>query len=73
MNLRTFRSFYDKARKRPSPTAAFIAEIARVANRRPATIRKWLSGHSKPKDIAVLTALSKHFGVPPEELFPENK
>lgn len=71
MKKRTLKALYYRAKKRPTPAASFIKSVAQLTNRSETAVRKWISGESQP-DMNVMITLSQHFGVPYDELFPEN-
>ena len=60
---------YYELTEQPTPAALFIDEVARVAKRSPSAVRKWLNSDVQP-DLNIKIALSRHFGVPYDVLFP---
>ena len=69
MRHKSLTEMYSERKKQPTPAAAFIAEIARVTHHSIAAARKWVLGLAVP-DVSTKILLSKHFGVPYDELFP---
>lgn len=72
MKDKSLRQQYEELTEQPTPAALFIEEVARVANRSTSAVRKWLTGAVQP-DVNTMIALSKHFGVPYDVLFPINE
>ena len=60
---------YEKAKSQPTPAQEFVANIADITCRELSTVRQWLSGIQEPNPKAK-EAISKHFGIPADELFP---
>ena len=69
MKPRSLKEMYDEKKKQPSPAASFIMEIAKLTHHSKAAVRKWVKGLARP-DMGVQIILSKHFGIPYDELFP---
>ena len=70
---KTFVEIYESIDKRPpmpTPRKEFIARIADLTKRREFTVRMWCQGRQTP-DALAQSVLSKEFGIPTEELFPE--
>ena len=72
MKNKSLKKMYDELTEQPTPAALFIDEVARVANRSTSAVRKWLNGDVQP-DVNIMIALSQHFGVPYDVLFPINE
>lgn len=72
---KTLRGLYLQAKSmKPevSPGQLFIDEVAELTHRAETTVRMWIYGKQTPDDF-IKTVLSKHFGIPVEELFPPKK
>lgn len=73
----TLSEMYEKTltKKRelpPTPSQAFIAEVAEVAHKSELTVRRWLARGEKKvlPDYCTQKILADHFGTTPEALFP---
>ena len=64
------REIYDSLpeRKEVAPKTEWVNEIAKITKSHPTTVRAWLYGAQKP-DALKVSIISKHLGIPEDELF----
>lgn len=65
-----FREIYDSLPERTeiAPKTDWVNEIAKITKSHPTTVRAWLYGAQKP-DALKTSIISKHLGIPEDELF----
>jgi hypothetical protein len=65
-----FREIYDSlpARQEVAPKTDWVNEIAKITKSHPTTVRAWIYGTQKP-DALKTSIISKHLGIPEDELF----
>lgn len=65
-----FREIYDSlpARQEVAPKTDWVNEIAKITKSHPTTVRAWIYGAQKP-DALKTSIISKHLGIPEDELF----
>lgn len=66
----TFRELYNIARSMPTPVDKFFEDVCTVTHCPIATAKMWVYGAQIPSTKSLL-ALAKHFGIPPQQLFPQ--
>lgn len=72
--MKTFRDFYEEAKKMPAPPTyaqAFITSVAKLTHRKEQTVKMWLYSDQEPDQLAK-SILAKHFKTTPEKLFPKS-
>ena len=72
--MKTFRDFYEEAKKMPPPPThaqVFITEVALITHRKEQTVKMWLYSDQEPDELAK-SILAKHFKTTPEKLFPKS-
>lgn len=68
-HLETFKTLYEQVKAQPTPTDVFFEEVCKVAHCRKNTVKMWLYDVQRPSTSSLL-ALSEHFGIPAQQLFP---
>lgn len=74
----TLKEIYEEVKAKPlnrvlppTPSQAFVTELAQVTKKSELAVRRWIGGQAVP-DALTQEVLAKHFKTTPEELFPKN-
>lgn len=67
----SLQKFYKNIPEQSSPKSDFIARVAKELSVSEATVRLWVYGKTKPRDVSHLSKLSKITGIPEDQLFTE--
>lgn len=65
----TFRELYAEFNDRPTPLQEFVAEVARITDSSPNTVRAWRNGTQTP-ELVKQRIIAEHYGVEISALFP---
>ena len=68
----SFRDLYAEFNDRPTPLQQFVAEVIRITDSSPNTVRAWRNGTQVP-ELVKQRIIAEHFGVEIETLFPNLK
>ena len=73
----TLREIYDEVKAKPvkrvlppTPSQAFVMELAQVTKKSELAVRRWIGGQATP-DALTQEVLAKHLNTTPEDLFPK--
>ena len=73
----TLKEIYDNVKSTPvkrvlppTPSQAFITELAELTKKSELAVRRWISGQTTP-DALTQEVLAKHLDTTPEKLFPK--
>lgn len=68
-NAMDFKGLYEHSKNAPTATQAFLSEVAALTHKSEATVRYWALGRQLPDDLTI-SVMAEHFGMTPDQLFP---